>query len=195
MAVLVGGCANPGRLQDLRDCGRLSVGVGVGLSADVKVGDLCHPSLGLLALTHRVGHESRRISGYWTEIEQAFPAMMISNMVIGNRPFGMSYVRGRPPSFEDGSGFSPEMVGFWLPFLPRRPCEGEEWPSSLHSWTDLEASVTALVVSARVGVNPLEILDFALGFLGLDIAGDDPEGSTLPDDGSKGSLEPHGTVE
>jgi len=30
------------------------------------------------------------------------------------------------------------------------------------------------VVAARVGINPLEILDFLLGFLGLDIAGDDP---------------------
>lgn len=38
-----------------------------------------------------------------------------------------------------------------------------------------EASVSALLVNARVGVNPVEIIDFILGFANIDIAGDDEE--------------------
>ena len=41
--------------------------------------------------------------------------------------------------------------------------------------TDLQVGATLLLVGARVGVNPLEILDFLLGFAGQDIAGDDPK--------------------
>ncbi len=36
------GCA-PGRMADLRDSGRLSLGLGLGLSADAKLGTLTHP--------------------------------------------------------------------------------------------------------------------------------------------------------
>jgi len=38
-----------------------------------------------------------------------------------------------------------------------------------------EASISALVVNARVGINPVEILDFILGFTTVDIAGDDEQ--------------------
>jgi len=45
---------------------------------------------------------------------------------------------------------------------------------TFHNATDLSAGVTLGVVSARAGLNPLEIIDFALGFVGLDIGRDDP---------------------
>jgi hypothetical protein len=50
------------------------------------------------------------------------------------------------------------------------------------------------VVSIRAGINPLEILDFLLGFLGFDIAGDDPPRENKEDephaDSADGAKEP-----
>jgi len=39
--------------------------------------------------------------------------------------------------------------------------------------TDFEADASLLFVSARVGVNLAETVDFLLGFFTIDIAGDD----------------------
>ena len=47
-------------------------------------------------------------------------------------------------------------------------------PFAFHNATRLEGQLSLGVVSVRAGINPLEILDFLLGFLGFDIAGDDP---------------------
>jgi len=60
--------------------------------------------------------------------------------------------------------------GYWHPFHSRAGWEAE---SPFNTALDIEVGVTAGVVSARVGVNPLEILDFAFGFLWWDIAKDD----------------------
>ena len=40
--------------------------------------------------------------------------------------------------------------------------------------TDLQLGAHLLLINARLGFNPLEFLDFLLGFAGVDIAGDDP---------------------
>ncbi len=50
---------------------------------------------------------------------------------------------------------------------------------------DFEAGATLGIVSARAGINPLEIIDFLLGFVGVDIAKDDPE----KEDGEKPTTE------
>ena len=52
--------------------------------------------------------------------------------------------------------------------------------SFLKHATDLEVGVAPLLFSLRVGVNPIEITDFLLGFVGLDIAGDDTKEPTTP---------------
>ena len=54
-------------MADLRDSGRMSLGVGLGLSADVKIGDLTHPSLGVLGVAAMYGLESRHIEGRFLE--------------------------------------------------------------------------------------------------------------------------------
>jgi len=40
---------------------------------------------------------------------------------------------------------------------------------------DLSAGAVIGIISARVVINPLELVDLGLGFVGLDIGGDDPE--------------------
>ena len=45
---------------------------------------------------------------------------------------------------------------------------------SFNTATDLQLGAHLLLINARLGFNPLEFLDFLLGFGGLDIAGDDP---------------------
>ncbi|MBR1921036.1 MAG: hypothetical protein IJ829_03400 [Kiritimatiellae bacterium] len=65
--------------------------------------------------------------------------------------------RGKlPPLLKDGDERKP------LPIMP-------------HHWTELRLFAGVTVVSASIGVNPGELADFALGWLGLDIYGDDAE--------------------
>jgi len=66
------GCA-PGRLADLQDSGRLAVGIGVGLSADVQLGGLTHPALGVVSSSAMIGFESRGIEGSWFEARISDP--------------------------------------------------------------------------------------------------------------------------
>ena len=66
------GCA-PGRMADLRDSGRLGIGLGPGLSVDAKLGDLTHPALGLFGASAMWGWESREIEGFWYEGEVSDP--------------------------------------------------------------------------------------------------------------------------
>ena len=46
---------------------------------------------------------------------------------------------------------------------------------SFGTLTDFHVGGHAGIVGARIGFNPLEFLDFVLGFAGLDIAGDDAQ--------------------
>ena len=38
----------------------------------------------------------------------------------------------------------------------------------------MTSGITALILGARAGFNPLEFVDFLLGFGGIDLADDDP---------------------
>lgn len=172
--MLVTACAGccSGRLADLKDCGRLSAGIGLGLSADVKVGDMSHPSLGLCAYTYRIGFENRDISGIWTEGECAFPIVEIENIMGSGDHFFMSYSRDLFAEGHDATLSSMHAVGFWLPF-ERHKVSDKLRASAFNTATDIQAGITLGVISARAGINPLEIADFLLGFVGLDIGGDD----------------------
>ena len=48
--------------------------------------------------------------------------------------------------------------------------------ASLNTATDFHVGFQALFATARVGANVLEIFDCLLGFVGVDIVGDDKEG-------------------
>ncbi|MBS3763968.1 MAG: hypothetical protein ACLFWL_13670 [Candidatus Brocadiia bacterium] len=172
LLLLGSGCASD-RIADLKDCGRLSIGVGLGLSADVKIGDLTHPSLGLMSYTYRVGHENRDISGQWSEMEGAFPLVIVANRLGAENPFFASYIADTTRKGGAGGMEKFHRVGFWLPFERRKLDKGKLGLSPFNTATDLQAGATLGIVSARAGINPLEIVDFLLGFVGLDIARDD----------------------
>jgi hypothetical protein len=174
VAWLGSGCAT-GRFQDLKDCGALSIGIGAGLDVSVKVGCVLQPAVGVVgSRTVRVGHENRARSGVWDERQFVWPVEWV-RLNMSSPPDDprddlaviAAYTRSRCPE-EKGD---PQEDASFFPILADRTHRD---PFSFHELTDLQVGATAGVVAARVGINPLEILDFLLGFLGLDIAGDDP---------------------
>ncbi len=164
------GCVSPGRLADLSDCARASVGVGRGVLVDVELGYLPHPSIGWYVETERIGIDTRHLHGRWKEREFGFPFLCFLVPMHEAHPL-WSYLKDAQPS-EDA-----DEHGYWLPPLTEgaRTFHGIEPDWSFHNATDLKVGVTAGIISARLGVNPLEFLDFTLGFAGLDIGRDDPK--------------------
>jgi hypothetical protein len=192
-ALVLGGCA-PGRLADLRDSGRLSLGLGLGISADAKAGALTHPSLGTAAASASLGFESRDVYGTFYQVSASDPHAMFwahgrgkswlnaLNSSGWRAAFQVQRVStafmavGSPVEYEPPQVIVGEMQGMevagslvegrWLPIPPR---------TDFNDATDFQLGATLLLVSARAGVNVLETCDFLLGFFGLDIAGDDPK--------------------
>jgi hypothetical protein len=200
VALFALGCA-PGRIADLKDSGRVSFGVGLGLSADIKAGALTHPSLGLWSASAMFGFDTRKVDGLFFEGRTSEPYATFWTRGIGT-PWGQALnstgwrvafeahefqaalaetahvpQRERPEALiahiEKHELDGTLDVGGWLPF-PRRT---QTWDSlfSFKNTTDLQAGAQLLFVTARVGFNPLEFLDFLGGMLGADIAGDDQD--------------------
>ena len=186
LAAFAAGCA-PGRMDDLADCGKASVGVGPGVEAHAKAGFLTHPSIGVASVTWRAGHEGRELTGTWGESRCVWPvsAFLYTGMLETPKGLNVSFLAGG--SAEDRISRTAEKyadVGYLLPLLAYAGvCAKEDkfsHPLAFRQATDLQLGGTVLLVSARVGVNPLEIVDFSAGLVGLDPAGDDPE-PTSPD--------------
>lgn len=175
IATMASGCVT-GRINDLRDCGKLSAGYGGGLCADVGIGALSHPSFGLVAQTKRLGFENRHVSGAWSEGEMAFPVILFPALTAEAQslypiPYNLSYSRRIHP---DMMGSSIDgWINIWNIQTPHEPIFARA--------TDIEAGATLVFVSIRAGINPLEIIDFLLGFAGIDIAGDDPKETVTQD--------------
>jgi hypothetical protein len=186
-------CA-PGRMADLRDSGQLSVGIGLGLSADAKAGVLTHPSLGFASATADWGFESRDIYGSFYSARTSEPYASYFSyqegasglQALNDSGFRAAFeVHEWDAAFEAISG----TVGRERPTVTVVEVSGVElderldsgrWlgtgdPVTFNTATDFQLGATLLFVSARAGVNVLETLDFLLGFVGLDIAGDDQE--------------------
>ena len=192
------GCA-PGRLADLRDSGRIGLGLGLGLAADAKLGDLTHPAIGVAAASVMYGSDSRQIDGVWYEAVVRDPYALYwwrRERQSWGWSLNSSGWRGvwesadlfeaigelDEPIDHEGPASSGTVVGEelldaridasrWLP-LPGGPSQLPP-PWRFNSATDLQLGAHLVLLNARVGFNPLEFLDFALGFAGFDIAGDD----------------------
>ncbi len=201
------GCA-PGRVADLKDSGRLSMGLGLGLSVDAKIGDLTHPALGAFSVSGQFGFESRHIDGPWYEASVSDPYALSwfrKEDVPWGYAFNLSGWRGvwesldwldamdeldedldQEPLPETGTVVEGERldssvnVRRWLPITGGHGEPKRLW--SFNTATDLQLGAHFLLVNARVGFNTLEFIDFLLGFAGFDIAGDDPApGEQEPD--------------
>lgn len=169
---IIAGCAT-GRTADLRDCGTLSVGVGLGLGAEVEVGALIHPAVGVMSVTTRVGFEDRNVLGVWDEREMFAPVLTAIAIAQKHKgKYDISYARSVEETRFPLASRSPksQKAGRWINIK-----SVEHGRTLFNRATNLEVGVSLVLVSARVGINPLEIVDFALGFVGLDIAKDDPK--------------------
>jgi len=163
------GCAT-GRMADLQDCGKLSLGFGPGLGADIAIGSLTHPSIGIMTKTHRVGFEGRDLVGRWTEMECLFPVAPVLGALSEADPWGISYFRAVTAinGEKEESRMHPQEVDRWINFNSERNPKVSHFKKA----TDFQVGVSAFL-SVRLGLNPLEIVDFLLGFAGIDIASDD----------------------
>jgi hypothetical protein len=178
LVVLSAGCVCSGRIGDLADCGKASVGLGIGISANAKLGCLTEPAVGLGSSSCRVGHESRTSTGAWIDLAPVWPMCralagdMLPIEFEEEAPWWLSSCHIQGPLRMDGLLNRPASGRSWIPEFIYDP-DGfkSTWVSSV---TALELGVMAGVAGVRVGLNPLEMVDFCLGFVGLDIAKDDP---------------------
>jgi hypothetical protein len=167
LAIAGPGCAT-GRWADLRDCGKLSVGYGFGVGVDAGFGALTHPSIGLFSLSMQSGLENRDVFGFWENENVYFPLADAAEAGSKESPHLRSYKSIKV--FRDGSVIKTcTFHGRWLNFL------GNPYPddSLLKGATDFEAGAGLPAVCVRIGVDPLEFVDFLFGFMGLDIMNDD----------------------
>lgn len=191
VALFMLGCA-PGRMADLQDSVSLSMGVGVGVAADVKAGMITHPSLGTVTASAMTGSDSRDVAGHFYQVSSSFPHSMFwakkeglgggevlnstgwraafevkeytaAFVAIGHPTANTTEIISGTVEGVEAEGVIDE--GRWLPLPPE---------TSFHQATDFQLGATLLFFTARAGVNVLETLDFLLGFGGIDIADDDP---------------------
>ncbi len=185
------GCRSiaPGRLRDLGDCGTFAIGQGIGFDASLELGCVAQPAVGVFHDMKYIGWNAFYHATEWSEEDLAWPftaALVPVAAAFGNtdRLCAMPFVSWTGERSVRWQAENPPRTyrrsdGVWLPilFLPWEPTDGpraEANPFAFHNATRLEGQLSLGVVSVRAGINPLEILDFLLGFLGFDIAGDDP---------------------
>ncbi len=183
------GCAAPGRMADLRDSGMLSLGLGVGLAADAKLGFLTHPSVGTVTSSAMAGVDSRDVTGAFFQAGSSWPHSMFWASLEGGASADVLNSTGWRAAFESEE-FSAAFAAIGEPTSRERPkgvagaqldasIEDQTWlpiplDASFHNSTDFQLGATFFLVSARVGINLLETVDFLLGFAGIDVAKDDP---------------------
>jgi len=181
----VTGCSTA-RVADLRDCGRASIGIGVGLGADISVGAICHPAVGVLSHTKATGLVNRDMYGTWTQDEMYFPVLSVGMLLIKPSEIVQATYLCHYKNISGGRHSGGRRAGRWFNF----PSATEPKYTTLFARaTDLEVGATLGFVSMRVGVNPLEIVDLVFSTVGLDIAGDDG------DEEAKGAVDPKGDTE
>lgn len=164
------GCASPywqNRRADAADVFTATVGLGYGATA--RIGPF-HTGLGANFDFYgmeagEVGELSEFYSiikgGGWIAEDHSFLLQGDSGICLGPR----CEARGKAIAYRSSNW------SFWNPPPPESPNPAR--------WTQMEVAA-GLVGGIRLGFNPGEVLDFIVGFLGLDLYGDDLEG--LPDD-------------
>ena len=175
-AMALSGCSYlQDRGRDFQDCFKANVGTGFGICAGARVTDAINCPLGFFQGSWRVGVDGRtRPQYYWSEGE------MGGLLALDHWEF-------RGP--EDKPGLSMARAWMWSGWLTAGGPE-EDLPPPPHIYRHyngeqpsqgtklaerywLEAEVFALVLGARVGVNPVEIADFLVGLVTVDILDDD----------------------
>ena len=191
------------RAMDLADCFKVNAGVGVGLALDLKLTDYVSPGVGIASYTWNAGWDDRRVHGVWIESDVintpriAYEVLftdyddspnsggdtesLVLDLALSslNLPNERWLVVGREVSVEFFSLFNFEnaddrqirttITGRLVdPAEEARIVDKDVWQRGF-----VEIGVTAGLVHARAGFNPLQFVDFLLGWFSLDVAGDD----------------------
>jgi len=174
------GCATSyweNRLNDLADVGKVSLGLGGGLGLELQATDFVHPSFGTGGTGFCMGHENRHASGVWTQAYLFFPAATAVAALAGKdlpESEGVSSVQmviyGSRKTMIEATRY---MVWKDYYLLSEEKSKAEKLSVPWTRRMGVEATVAVWLVIVRAGVNPAELVDFALGFTTLDIAGDD----------------------
>jgi hypothetical protein len=206
LVLAAGSCAPVGgyfaaRGLDLADCFKLSVGLGIGLAADVHVTDYMAPGLGIASYTANLGWDDRRVNGVWLESDvintprlayewayedslaadsedssqRLLTGLALASLTLPNERWIRKGSRVTVEYFSlfNFGGLGERMAARSLAGVLLGHGEQADDPGrSFWQKCFLEAGATAGVVHARVGWNPLETIDFLLGWIGLDPAGD-----------------------
>lgn len=168
-----------GRVSDLQDCFRASIGFGVGLSAEARVGMFTNPALGTSCKTKRFGWESREFCGFWDSSEDPFPLPFMidrtrippaDRLVLPTVSYMRNGTKVNQATPITRTFLSHKYTGYWHPFHRRTKAKSDD---AVHRAFDFEAGATVAVISARAALNPLEMVDFVLGFFWIDIGRDD----------------------
>lgn len=178
LAVLLTGCTYvPNRLRDFADMGRVSIGPCLGLGVDVKASGLFHPSLGVTSSAIKVGWDTRDCFIFWREKEAYFPVSVVSQFV--RELEALDALGAALPCFYARDAVTALKVCTSVSRLFYSPPPGNRSSSRIWGFvatvTDFEVGVSALLLSARVGLNAAEVVDFLFGLWKLDPAGDDPK--------------------
>jgi len=145
------------RANDLADVGRLNVGAGFGASLDASATRYGRFSAGSYEDTTKVGFVGRE-GGVWKEERH-----------------GIAFIAGYTETARD-----PICGNAWLP--EPDPASGLQ-----PAWADTERGLTEftfslhMLVGLEVGFDPGQLLDFVLGFAGVDIYRDDREAHRWPE--------------
>lgn len=191
------------RGYDFADCVRGVVGGGLGLAVDAQVTDFVSPGIGVASYTLNYGWFDREIRGAWVESDvintprlayEAFSEeyaqmsaehfddeSVVARLALSslNLPNERWIRRGGVVRVEHFALFNFFGVGerqraWWLADLLVEPDSVVMTPVK-STWQRgwIEVGATAVILHARVGFNPFEVVDLLAGFVGLDPAGDD----------------------
>lgn len=191
------------RARDAADCVRVAAGVGLGAGIEVHATDWISPGIGVVTYTHNVGWLDRGVNGAWLESDVittprlAYEAIgaefetqstrrserssnLLKLAVSGlNLPNERWVRRGGVTSVEyyalvNAADLGQRGHATWFTDLLVEPGQ-TVFVTRRSIWQRgcFEIGATALVLHARAGFNPFELVDFLAGLVGLDPAGDD----------------------
>ena len=190
LAVLLlgaGGCqtsignyfANRGR--DFGDMFLIQGGIGYGLGVQVKAAGVAHVGLGALSF-----HRNKTLGIVYGDWRPSFRRRGRGVPSEGDLILLLPHLSNLPPEGGESHfcvGLFPALAS-WHNTSRSAFGGNDKWlwsqgtpafrKAQVHAF-DVEASVTAIFLSLRIGFSPGELVDFILGWFGVDIAADDRE--------------------
>ena len=161
-----------GRVLDFLDVFELDVGLGLGAKAGVEYG-LGRTTLGVVE-AQRIGLDGRQV-GTWSEQNAAYGILPVSLVFA---PFELLRGAGEPWKSLAVYGFEMGSIGAertsrdsfaTTSVLYRKAQMAGPWHERPGDTCAVGAEAHVLLVGARARVKPFELVDFLLGFVGIDL--------------------------